>query len=245
MSTPKPHLKLLHTADNHIGLDVDPARAERAFRAVIAAALAEGVDGLIIAGDLFDHNRVTDAEVEFAAAEIARLSVPVIVLPGNHDQYDATSVHHRHHLPDLAPNVHMVTTVEGALLHIDELHTTFWGRPVVDHCPEFQPLAGAPERQNGGWHVALAHGFHIERGEQTYRSSPIRAEEIAALGWDYLAMGHVHRYADLSEGVTRACFPGSSFSLAEDYGSAALVTLDPIGGVTMEKYPLAAVAAAR
>ena len=44
-------IRILHTADNHIGLDVDPARAERAFRAVIDVALAERVHAVIIAGD--------------------------------------------------------------------------------------------------------------------------------------------------------------------------------------------------
>lgn len=238
MLTNRRPLTLLHTADVHLGLDFDPLRAERAFEAVISLAIDNAVDAVIIAGDLFDHNRVTAREVDFAAAQINRLRVPCVVMPGNHDQYDDGSVHRRIHLPDLCGPVHMLTDPAGSALELSDLGVTFWGRPVVDHCPEFRPLEGAPGRAGGGWHVALAHGFHVPRGEDSYRSSPVRVEEIEALGWDYLAMGHVHRYWDVSAGDTVAVYPGSSFTYeagADAAGSAALVTLDPTAGVSVQQ----------
>jgi len=235
-------LRLLHTADVHLGLDFDPRRAERAFEAVISLAIDEAVDAVVIAGDLFDHNRVTAHEVDFAAAQINRLSVPCVVMPGNHDQYDDGSVHRRIHLPDLCGPVRMLTDPQGSALELGDLGVTFWGRPVVDHCPEFRPLEGAPTRGGDVWHVALAHGFHVPRGEDSYRSSPVRVEEIEALGWDYLAMGHVHRFWDVSAGDTAACYSGSSFSYEpgdDAAGSAALVTLSLSAGVSVQRLRVA------
>ena len=52
-------------------------------------------DLLLIVGDLFDHGRVTDGLVEFFTGQLGRLSVPVVVLPGNHDCYDSALVYRR------------------------------------------------------------------------------------------------------------------------------------------------------
>ena len=47
---------------------------------------------LLIAGDLFDNNRVPDDDFDFVRDQLARLSCPVLVLPGNHDVHDHYSI---------------------------------------------------------------------------------------------------------------------------------------------------------
>ena len=231
-------LKLLHTADVHLGLDLDPARAATGFRGAIDLAIAHAVDAVIIAGDLFDHSRVTAADVEFAAAQINRLAVPCVLLPGNHDQFDERSVYRRFDLGGLCPGLRLLLEPEGEQFTFDTLDLTLWGRAMVDHHPGFHPLDGSPNRGGHGWHVALAHGFHVPAGYDTDRSSPIRGEEIAELGWDYLALGHVHRFRDCSAGATMACYPGAPFTYEPGSdGEAVLVHLHPQHGVSME--PLA------
>jgi exonuclease SbcD len=99
-------LRLIHTADVHLGArhadlgDQAAAQRERqfaAFRATIDLALAEQVDVMLIAGDLFDSNTQPRRSVERAAAELARLAeaaVRVAIIPGTHDVYDRASVYH-------------------------------------------------------------------------------------------------------------------------------------------------------
>ena len=76
-------LRLLHTADAHLGAaheDLGEAaaalreRQHAAFRAAVDLALAERVDGVLIAGDLFDANTASRRTVERAVAELARLA---------------------------------------------------------------------------------------------------------------------------------------------------------------------------
>lgn len=235
MSVDRRPLTLLHTADIHLGLDYDPLRARRAFEAVVSLALEHAVDAVVIAGDLFDSNRVDAREVAFAAGQLRRLHAPCVLLPGNHDQYDECSVYRRVHLPSLCDRVLLLHEPEGNVVRLPELGLTVWGRPVVDHSPDFRPLAGAPDR-GAGWHVAVAHGFYVPPGQSTCRSSPVRHDEVAALGWDYLALGHVHRFADVSAGHTVACYPGAPFTYDSGpgaAGTAALVRLDPASGVAV------------
>ena len=75
-------LRLLHTADVHLGArhtdlgEQAAAQRERqfaAFKAAIDLALAEKVDIVLIAGDLFDSNTQPRRSVERVAAELKRL----------------------------------------------------------------------------------------------------------------------------------------------------------------------------
>ena len=58
---------------------------------------------------------------------------------------------------------------------------------------------------------------------------------IAAADVDYLALGHIHTYADVSHGDTCAAYSGSPNAHPHiPGGTAALATLDPETGVHVE-----------
>ena len=83
----------------------------------------------------------------------------------------------------------------------------------------------------------MAHGYFVEE-EGFLRSSPVTPEEIEQSGLDYLAMGHVHVFNELSQGSTTSCYPGTPAPLymgVDDGGSVAAVTLDPEKGVTITR----------
>ena len=79
-------LTLLHTSDVHLDDRVDetrPSTGQLGFMSVIDKALELDVDMLLLAGDLFDHNRVKEACLGFASEQLARLSCPVVMITGN------------------------------------------------------------------------------------------------------------------------------------------------------------------
>ena len=93
----QPHrmLRLLHTADVHLGArhadlgEAAAAQRERqfaAFRATVDLAIAEKVDLFLVAGDLFDSNVQPKRSVERVAAELARLAqarIRSVLVPGH------------------------------------------------------------------------------------------------------------------------------------------------------------------
>ena len=206
-------LTLLHTADVHLDNwprgTTEPPGAHRAFEAIIDRALDTQVDIVLIAGDLFDHNRVADEVIAFAQSQLRRLHCPAVILPGNHDCLHPNGIYHRHDFDAACDNVRVITELAGQTIAFPELNLVIWGRGMEAHEPGFRPLGHIPTRHNGCWHVAMAHGFFYEDFEQPERSSPILAAEIRQTGWDYVAMGHKHVMADHSqEGVT-AWYPGT------------------------------------
>ena len=236
-------LKLVHTSDVHldgryVGEPVDGFRnhAERAFAAVVDVTLEEAADLLLIAGDLFDNNRVPDEDFDFVRDQLARLSCPVVVLPGNHDVHDHYSIWRRIEADDVGGHVHLMLDTAGASIEFEELGATAWGRAMAEHAPENEPLEGVPMRQEGVWNIGLAHGLVVSKREGI-GSSQITHEEIRASGFDYLALGHVHVWGDMSQGSVTACYPGSpvgSYASAAG-GHVAVASFQPDRGVELTR----------
>lgn len=215
---PRRSISVLHTADIHLGSDSygsDERRAEHelryrgAFSRIVDRALADRVDLVLIAGDLFDHNRVPDETIDFVRGELARLVQPVVILPGNHDAHYPKSIHDRHDLAAGAPHVRVIRVLDGETIELPELDTVVWGRAMEEHEPAFSPLAHLPGRADGRWCLAMGHGFYYDARQKPDRSSPIFAEEIRDSGWDYVALGHQHVQTNVSHGAVTAYYPGA------------------------------------
>lgn len=239
-------IRLIHTSDTHLGDDLGGQVAQATFRAVVDAVPRLAGEVLLLAGDIFDNARVADEVVEFFLEQVGRLSVPVVLLPGNHDLYGEASVYHRQLFRSGPPNLHVFTRPEGDTIAFPELTLEVWGRAMLYHAPEFKPLAGMPSRHDGLWLVALAHGhFHFPHDEER-RSSPIFPWEVAQATCDYLALGHWERHVDVSQGRVKAAYSGSPRgpSRSDPLGAVTVVDLDPIlprkDGVRLSRAPLVA-----
>ncbi len=217
-------LRFIHTSDVHLdayqGSD-DPIWQERralmreAFRRVIATAREQEAQALLIAGDVFDSNRVPAETVEWFLEQCASLApVPVVAINGNHDALGEKSVYLRHDVEGLE-NLHFLLERDGRAVLLEELDLVVWGRGYDDSDWHFRPLAGLPSRDDGRWHVALAHG-HFVRGEaDRHRSMLIQPDEIAGSGWDYIALGHWEPHADVTTDGVTAVYSGAPMPISD------------------------------
>jgi DNA repair protein SbcD/Mre11 len=202
-------LRVLHTADVHLDSDgygnpaqqaAHAARGRAVFRAIVDRALTDRVDLLLIAGDLFDHNRASDETIAFVRTELERLRRPVVILPGNHDALCKNAIYDRHDFLAGASHVRVIRRLNGETIDFPELDVVVWGRAMEEHTPEFWPLAFVPGRDDRRWCLAMAHGFYYAERQRPDRSSPIFADELRDTGWDYVALGHQHVRTDVSQG---------------------------------------------
>ena len=193
---------------------------------MLALSRSTNSDAVLIAGDLFDHHRLSDQTINGVLTGLAALGLPVVLLPGNHDAV----LKDRVQADDMPANVSLVTRPEGQSVTLDQLGLTVWGRPVFDHVPSFRPLEGMPPQPSDGWFVGMAHGLFMEDLDPA-RSSPISPDEVAGATCDYLALGHVHVFRDVSRNGVPAYYSGApSGSQAR---TVAIVDLDPANGVSV------------
>ena len=233
-------VRLIHTSDTHLGDGTGHPRSETALRSVVEAVPRLGGDVLLLVGDVFDNDRIPDSVLEFFLNQIRRLPVPAVVLPGNHDLYDESSLYHREPFLRKPPNLHIFTQAGGESITLTCLTLDLWGRAMRAHTPQFSPLSGMPAARDGHWLVALAHGhFHFEY-DKDQRSSPIYPQEIAQAPCDYLALGHWDRHEDVSQGRVKAAYSGCPLgpSRADPVGSVTVVDPDPLRGVQVSRAAL-------
>lgn len=113
--------RFMHTSDWQLGVtrqflnDDSQARwAEARFEGVRnlgRIAQEEGCEFIVVAGDIFESNQVNQRTVLKACEAMARIPVPVYLLPANHDPLDAGSVFHSNLWKDHRPaHVHVLGT---------------------------------------------------------------------------------------------------------------------------------------
>ena len=228
-------LRVLHTADVHLGSDgygsadeqrAHDARGRRAFSAIVDLALRDAVVVVLIAGDLFDHNRVPDDLVAFVQSELRRLRQPVVLLPGNHDALYTGAIHDRHNVAADAPHVHVIRERDGQVIELPALDLAVWGRAMEEHEPAFHPLAHLPGRGSRRWHIAMGHGFFYPERQAPDRSSPIFADQIRDSGWDYVALGHQHVRTDVSQGSVTAYYAGAPSGVGTGVAGGAVLLVE-------------------
>ncbi|MHB8959360.1 MAG: metallophosphoesterase family protein [Candidatus Limnocylindrales bacterium] len=167
-------LRLLHTADVHLGArheDLGEAasalreRQHAALRAAVDLALAERVDCVLIAGDLFDANTASRRTVERAVAQLARLAaarIRIVLIPGGHDAYTRSSVYRAYDLPSLVGgNMLTLLTPDQPWVHLETLDAVVVGPADTSRIGSgastgpFAELGGAAVPTT--WRIGLLH----------------------------------------------------------------------------------------
>jgi DNA repair exonuclease SbcCD nuclease subunit len=236
-AAPRGELRIAHSSDLHVGEGfTEPLHkgdGTAGLRVVLAAARAAKADAVILAGDTFEHNRLSAALLDRAAQLLAEAGRPVVILPGNHDPAIADSVFHRAvAAPD---NVHVIGVTDEIAVSFPALALEIWGNAHRDY-GDSAPLA-QPQPRRSFWQIAVAHGHYAPVADRSTRLRPgwlIGDDEIAATGADYIALGHWNRHARVGGDMVAAYYSGSP-----DYaGTVNLVRLMPDGAVTVERAPV-------
>ena len=235
-------ISLLHTADWQIGrvfsqFEPDDAAAlfEARFKVVelLAGIAAERqVDAVLVAGDVFDLQTVSDKTVRRMFNAIQGFAGPWLLIPGNHDSALSESVWSRaQRLGAIAPNVvcclePTARTVAGKFTllpaPLTQRHT--YG-DLTDWFATAQGEEGLPR-------IGLAHGcVQGILSEDIDSANPIAAGRAAQARLDYLALGDWHGTRQIDERTWYAGTPETDRFRANDSGQALLVTIAEAGAV--------------
>lgn len=233
----------LHTADWQIGrqygqFETDDAAllAEARFDVVarIAALAAERqVDAVLVAGDVFDTQGVSDRTIRRLFAALAAYGGPWVMIAGNHDAALADSVWSRAAQLDCIPsNVHVplrTGVVDLAAQNLAVLAAPLTQRHTYDDVTQaFDALESAPGRIR----IGLAHGSVAGRLPDTIdATNPIAPDRAARARLDYLALGDWHGCLSIDERTWYAGTPEQDRFRGNEPGYALDVRITAPGAV--------------
>lgn len=228
-------IKLLHTADLHLGCFF-PSLCEKGkehrlqllntFDKIIELAISENVSVFLIAGDLFDTNRVPGtiiARVLVAFKRLGAKGISVCILPGTHDPFNDESIYR---FVDFGDNVKVFTPKTKS--HIfNDLNLTIYGNSHSLSRTDQNPLKGLVINRETQFHVCMAHCSIKIPGRVDHDNMLLEQNEIGSLGFQYLALGHWHSLAEYSNAGTKAYYSGSPEPVSMDQkGSGNIIVVE-------------------
>lgn len=180
------------------------------LRRALGLAREHGVDAFLIAGDLFEDNQVDDALVS-AVLELfrAHASVPIFILPGNHDPFTGPDSVWQRKAFQAAPAHVRVLSEPGAL----DLGGVFLlASPLQQKLSTVDPslrfVAQAASLPPDALKIGLTHGALAIEGKHQPNDFPIALNAASRAGLDYVAIGHWHNWLADTDGG-RVVMPGT------------------------------------
>lgn len=201
---------------------------------IVDLCIDEGVQALLIAGDLYDGAQTSMKTARFLASQMGRLTgagIPAFVIRGNHDAQ--SRITRELVLPD-------AVTLFGPRATVVE--TRWNGHDIAVHGVSFQH-AHAPDSLLSRFGAPVAGAFNIglmhsslggAEGHDPY--APCALADLHATGFDYWALGHIHARAE-HRGPCTVVMPG--IPQGRDIGEAGeksvtLVRVGDTGAVTLQ-----------
>jgi len=196
--------RFLHTADWQIGRQYGQFGAEDSVplaearltvvEKIAELATREHVDAVLVAGDVFDAQTVSDRTIRRLFNALSAFAGPWILIPGNHDAALVESVWQRARRLDVVPTTAHVM-LEPGLTVFKELGFVVLAAPLTQRhtyndLTEFFDAATTPP---GLLRIGLAHGsVQGILAEGIDSPNPIALDRAARANLDYLALGDWH-----------------------------------------------------
>lgn len=228
--------RFLHTADWQIGKPFGfvpgdaggelRAQRIRTVRRVAELARDRAVDAVLVAGDAFDANDVTDKTLVLTLEALKPFDGTWVFLPGNHDAALGHSVWTRLRELGLPPNL-VIADAPRAIDHwAGRAHVLpaplTRRREVLDGTAWFAEAA----TPDGACRIGLAHGSVAGRLPGQEASNEIPDDRAASAGLSYLALGDWHGALRIAPRTYYAGTPETDRHRANRSGLVHLVTLD-------------------
>lgn len=227
-------MKIMHLADFHLDsafsgfdkVEADLRRAElrECFVRAMKIAKENGVELVLISGDLFDTPFCTSATRRVVFGAIKDADCPVVIAPGNHDYYNKNGTYADKDLPE---NAFVFTSSELGRFDFDDLGISVLGYAFSSDRYEENPLINEVPLSTENINLLCAH---TEIGVNFSKYAPMSVQAISKHGFVYAALGHVHIKGEpLSIGgsvIAYSGFPqGRSFDELGE-GGAYIVEID-------------------
>jgi DNA repair exonuclease SbcCD nuclease subunit len=211
-------VKFIHAADIHLDSPLTGLSAyadaptamlrtatREAFTNLVTAAIAESVDFVVIAGDLYDGNWKDHNTGLYFVSQMGRLrraDIDVYLLYGNHDAENEMT--RKLVLPD---NVFVFDSRRPTTFIREDLNVALHGHSFKVAATTDNLVTGYPLPVAGMFNIGVLHTA-LEGNTAHANYAPCSLDELHAKGYQYWALGHVHEYRQWDE-PSVVVFPGN------------------------------------
>lgn len=199
-------MKFIHIADVHLGVKPDRGKRwsndrareiEESFDDILALCQEQNIDMLLIAGDLY-HKPPTEKELKELDYKLKKLdNTKTVIIAGNHDYIEENSPWETY---EFVSDTVVFPRDRAAKLYYEDINVCVTGYSYGKQEYKERVLEKLKPGKEGAYNILLGHG-----GDKTHM--PFSKEKLARTGFDYVALGHIHKPAHILK--NKMAFSGS------------------------------------
>lgn len=216
-------MKFVHIADMHFDTsftvltnkaDLGDARRldqRQVFNKIINYIKDNNIPYLFIAGDFYEHEYIRLSTIEYINNLFEQIpNTQIFISPGNHDPYLKNSFYNKFYWNE---NVHIF----DSKLSVHELEDVdVYGYGFDDFYYTNNDLENMEIKNPNKINVLVAHGSLNASNTLEKDYNPISEKILTEKGFDYVALGHIHKLDYNNKPNQNIVYPGSTVSLGFD-----------------------------
>ena len=216
-------MKFLHFADLHLDTKFDSLNQidglpekrrleqRKILRQIINSIKENDIQLLLISGDLYEQKYIRKSSIEYINNLFKEIpETKIFIAPGNHDPYIANSFYASF---DWNENVYIF---KDHIEKIDYKNIHIYGYGFTDYYCRESEVENIEIQNPEDINILITHGA-LDGGTEEFREyNPLRETRLKKIGFDYIALGHIHKPYYKEEKDQRIVYPGSPISLGFD-----------------------------
>lgn len=213
-------MKFIHIADMHFDTpftflgetenfgDIRRLEQRETFKKVIEYIKQEKIKYLLISGDLYDQKYVKETTINYINNLFKEIpETKIFIAPGNHDPFLKNSYYNEFNWNE---NVYIFNNEIG-LYEFEDVDIYGFGFGDF-YCNNFN-VENIKIKNAEKLNILVLHGDVDASKNAEVLYNPVTNGELSDLGFDYIAMGHIHKRQTINENIV---YPGSTISLGFD-----------------------------
>ena len=216
-------MKFIHIADMHFdclfsiligkGNQCDLRRLDqrRIFKKMIDYIKENNIEYLFISGDLYEHKYIRKSTIEYINKLFMEIpNTKVFISPGNHDPFVENSYYNKF---NWSKNVKIFS---GKIEKVEEDNLNIYGFGFNDfYCENSNvDLVNVDDKEKVN--VLVIHGNLDIANIENMEYNPLKSDILEEKGFDYVALGHIHKTNYIVGKNDKIIYPGSMMALGFD-----------------------------
>ncbi len=236
-------MKFVHIADMHFDSpftvlsaksnlgDIRRLEQRKAFKKAIEYIKENKIDYLFIAGDLYEHEYIKESTIEYINDLFKEIpNTKVFITPGNHDPYIKGSIYETYKFNE---NVYVF---KDKLEKIEDIYANIYGMAFTEFYMNNSPLENVKINNTNKPNILIVHAdLNGAKDKDGLAYNPISEKVLENLGFDYVALGHIHKNNINTH--QNIIYPGSTISFGfDELGEHGMVVGEIVNGVLNTKF---------
>ena len=235
-------MKFVHIADMHFDSpfvnlsnkenlgEIRRLDQRKAFKKVIEYIKENNIEFLFIAGDLYEQKYIRKSTIEYINNLFMQIpNTKIYITPGNHDPFIKNSYYNDF---SWSENVKIFNSKIGK---IELENIDIYGYGFDDFYCKSSGIENIEIENKNKINILITHGSLDASSEVDAVYNPIKKYKIKEKGFDYVALGHIHKLSYNEEQNQNIVYPGSVISLGfDEMGKHGMI----VGNLEKEKINL-------